>query len=56
MLLAIRAVRDKERKAAAAEIASLDDMLAAERKKRIAAEVEVYNLRLLLAQHGIKEE
>jgi len=54
VLLAIRAVRNKERKAAKEELDTVDDMLQSERKDRIQAELQNYNLRLKLAQHGIE--
>lgn len=52
--LAIHTVRDKERKAARAEMLSLEGMLAAERAKRINAELTNYNLMMLLAENGIR--
>ena len=53
ILLAVRAVRDKERKAAQAEIATLSGLLAAERHDRTAAELRAHRLEVRLARHGI---
>lgn len=53
IMLAIRSVRDKERKASTGEVNSLSIMLSQEREARIACERQVYALRLKLAQHGI---
>jgi hypothetical protein len=55
VLLAIRAVRDKERKAAKAELDSVDLMLTDERAQRLACERDLFRLRLLLTRHGIEE-
>ena len=54
VLLAIRAVRNKERKAAKNEFDTVEGMLEGERKDRIKAELENYHLKLKLAQHGIE--
>lgn len=54
VMLAIRAARDKERKAAKAELDEVTGMLTSERRLRIRAERYSYDLALLLAQHGIK--
>jgi len=56
ILLAIRAVRDKERKAAKDELKNVEEMLTNERKDRIDAELQIHRLTLLLAQHGIDPE
>jgi hypothetical protein len=53
ILLAVRAARDKERKAAKGEIDGLAAMLTEERHLRLTCERHVYNLTLLLARHGI---
>jgi len=53
VLLAIRAARDKERKAAKSEIDELSHELSDERHQRLQAERRVYDLSLKLAQHGI---
>jgi len=53
VLLAIRAARDKERRAAKREIDELSAMLTDERHARLTAERLVYTLSLLLAKHGI---
>lgn len=53
ILLAIRAVRDKERKAAKAELDNVNTMLVEERQQRLVAERDAYQARLKLAQHGI---
>ena len=54
VLLAVRAARDKERRAAHEEIKEVGDMLSEERHARIEAERRVYDLTLLLARHGIE--
>jgi len=56
VLLAVRAARDKERKAAKKEIDELSGMLSDERHHRLEAERRVYDLSLRLAQHGIDPE
>jgi hypothetical protein len=53
VLLAVRAARDNERKAAKAEMASVETMLNEERHARLEAERDRYRLELLLAKHGI---
>lgn len=53
VLLAVRAARDKERKAAKAEIEELSGQLADERHQRLAAERRNFDLALKLARHGI---
>jgi hypothetical protein len=53
ILLSIRAVRDRERKAAKNELDTVNTMLAQEREQRIQAELDTYKARLKLAQHGI---
>ena len=53
VLLAVRAVRDKERKAAQEEIATLQGLLGAERRDRVDAELAAHRLEVLLARHGI---
>jgi hypothetical protein len=53
ILLAVRAVRDKERKAAQEEIRTLQGLLAGERKDRTAVELRSHRLEVLLARHGI---
>jgi hypothetical protein len=55
VMLAIRSVRDKERKASTGEIGSLGDMLKQEREARIACEAKLFELRLKLTQHGIDD-
>jgi hypothetical protein len=52
IMLAIRAVRSKERKAAKAEIDELSQELADERHKRLALETQVYKIKLFLRKHG----
>ena len=52
-MLAIRAARDKERKAAKAELDTVTGMLAGERQQRLDCERHVYHLSLTLAEHGI---
>jgi len=54
VLLAIRAFRYRDRKAAAASEGQLSDMLSTERDARLQAEAELYRAKLLLAQHGIE--
>jgi len=54
MLLAIRAARTKERRAAEAEIEELGTMLAKERQQRIWAERRAYDAQVILAQHGLE--
>lgn len=56
VLLAVRAARDKERKAAKAEIDDLAAMLSTERHGRLEAEQRNYQLALKLARHGIDPE
>jgi len=56
VLLAVRAARDKERKAAKREIDELGGMLSSERHQRLEAERRNYDLSLRLAQHGIDPE
>ena len=56
ILLAIRAARDKERRAAKREIDELSTMLTDERHARIEAERHNYDLSIKLAQHGIDPE
>ena len=53
VLLAIRAVRSRERKAAKAEIDELSHMLGQERERRVAVELVVYQCRVIMAQHGL---
>jgi len=53
VLLAVRAVRNKERMSAKEDMNTVTSMLADERKLRIEAEQRSYRLMLLLAQHGI---
>ena len=53
VLLAVRAARDKERKAAKREIDELGGMLSDERHARLEAERRNYDLSLKLARHGI---
>lgn len=52
IMLAVRAVRSKERKAAKAEIDELGQELTAERHKRLALETQVYRIKLFLRKHG----
>ena len=53
VLLIIRSVRDKERRAAKADYAQLSRQLRAERDARVTLEELVYLQRDLLARHGI---
>jgi hypothetical protein len=53
ILLAVRAARDKERKAARAELATVEAMLGEERHARLEAELRNHRLGMLLARHGI---
>ena len=53
IMLAVRAARDKERKAAKAELDSVSGMLADERQARLECERHTYQLSLTLARHGI---
>lgn len=52
VLLAVRAVRAKERKAAKQEIDELGTMLAEERAAHLECERHAHELRLRMAQHG----
>jgi methylthioribose-1-phosphate isomerase len=52
ILLAIRAIRNKERKAAKEEIDELGKELTQERHTRISLERQIYNVRLFLEKHG----
>ena len=56
VLLAVRAVRDKERKAAKEEIATLTLLLDGERQARIASELRSHNLSVILARNGINPD
>jgi hypothetical protein len=56
VLLAIRAARTKERRAAAAEIQELSEMLAVERDARIRTEKQLFDAHVLLAQHGLDHD
>ena len=56
VLLAVRAVRDKERKAAKEEIATLTLLLDGERQARIASELRSHNLSVILARNGINAD
>ena len=56
VLLAVRAARDKERKAAKAEIQELSTELTDERHQRLNAERHAYEMALLLARHGINPD
>jgi hypothetical protein len=53
VILAIRAARSKERKAAKDEIDSLTQMLNDERHARIVSELDRHELKIKLAEHGI---
>jgi hypothetical protein len=53
ILLAVRAARDKERKAAQTELGSVEVMLGEERHARLVCELRQHHLELLLARHGI---
>jgi hypothetical protein len=53
-LLAIRTVRNKERKSAKEDLDTVNRMLADERRLRLSAEEHNYKLLLDLAEHGIK--
>jgi hypothetical protein len=53
ILLAVRAVRSRERKAAKAENDELANELATERKRNVALELWAYQMRVLLAQYGL---
>jgi hypothetical protein len=53
VLLAIHAVRDKERKQAKADYEQISAQLHAERAARVRVEELAYTQRLLLAQHGV---
>ena len=53
ILLAVRAVRDKERRAAKEEINTLQLLLDDERKQRIDSELATHRLKLRLARHGL---
>src|SRR4249919_1315222 len=52
IMLAVRAVRSKERKAAKAEIDELGQELSDERHKRLMLETQVYRIKLFLREHG----
>lgn len=54
ILLAVRTVRNKDRKAAKDDLDQVNHMLAEERRLRIEAERHNYDLLLDLAEHGIK--
>ena len=56
ILLAVRAVRDKERRAAKEEINTLQLLLDDERKQRIDSELATHRLKLRLAQHGLNPD
>jgi len=53
VLLAIRSVRSKERQAAKQEIDQLSGMLSEARDGRIAAEMRVHELELIMVKEGI---
>jgi hypothetical protein len=54
VLLAVRTVRSKERKAATAEIDLLTEQISKERQLHINCEVALHEANLLLATNGIK--
>jgi hypothetical protein len=54
VLLAVRAARNRERKACKEEVDTLARMLADERDLRIRSERHTYRLALELAEHGLK--
>jgi hypothetical protein len=54
VLLAIRAVRTRERKAAKEELDQVTTMLSQERGLRVQSERYSYHLMLTLAEHGIE--
>lgn len=56
VLLTIRKVRTKEQEAAEAALATVEGLLAEERKRRIEVERKLYDMTLTLAQHGIPTE
>ncbi len=53
ILLAIRAVRDKERKAAAAELKTVESLLSEERESAIKCETNLQRLKRILIRHSI---
>lgn len=53
MLLAIRAVRTRERRSAKEDLAAVGAMLADERRLRIRCERRQYEMALIMAQHGL---
>ncbi len=53
ILLAIRAVRDKERKAAAQELKTVESLLSEEREAAIKCETNLQRLRRILIRHSI---
>jgi hypothetical protein len=54
VMLAIRTVKNNERKASKRDLDNMSHMLADERQLRIEAERRNYDLLLELAEHGIK--
>jgi len=54
VLLAIRTVRNRERKSAKEDMDTVNHMLADERRLRIQAEERNYEMMVLLAENGIK--
>jgi hypothetical protein len=54
VLLAIRSVRNRERRAAKEDLDTVSHMLADERRLRIQSEERNYGLLITLAEHGIK--
>jgi len=53
VMLTVRAVRNKERKAFKEELDLVEGMLETERHEHIQAEIRNYKLRMEMAQHGI---
>jgi len=56
VLLAIRSVRSRERRAAAQEIEQLSSLLDHERNLRLACELRAHNAEVLLTRNGIAVE
>jgi hypothetical protein len=54
ILLAVRALKSRERKSAKQDLDTVNRMLADERRLRIDAERHNYDLLIVLAEHGIK--
>ena len=54
VVLAVRTVRNKERKSAKEDLDTVNHMLADERRLRIDSERHTYELLVVLAENGIK--